>query len=192
MKRILLSTIAIAAMLTQTANAASYTIDSMHSKTGFEISHLVISTVDGRFNTFSGTVEMGNTLDKLQVNATIDANSIDTGIQKRDDHLRSPDFFDVAKYPSITFKSKKVSGSKDKLKILGDFTMHGVTKEITLNAKYLGSVVDQMGSERVAFQANTAIKRKDFGLAWNKLVEAGPMVGDDVSIKLTIEATKNK
>jgi polyisoprenoid-binding protein YceI len=109
---------------------------------------------------------------------------------RRDDHLRSPDFLDVNQYPSIAFKSKRGSLDGSVLKVVGDLTLHGVTKEVTLEGKYLGTVKDQSGNERIAAQASTRIDRKDFGLVWNKLIEAGPVVGDDVTISLKIEAVR--
>jgi polyisoprenoid-binding protein YceI len=170
--------------------AGKYTIDPAHTKLGFEISHLVISTVDGRFNKFSGDVEMNKKLDDTKVDASVDVASIDTGNTDRDNHLKSPDFFDAAKYPTITFKSKKITGSADKLKIAGDLTIHGVTKPVTLEGKYKGVVNDPFGFTRVAYALNTKISRKDFGLTWNKAIEAGPVVGDEVTITLNVEASK--
>lgn len=190
MKRYILPLLALLA--SAPAFAASYNLDPAHTKVGFAISHLVISTVEGRFNRFNGTIDMGDKLENMQVSAEINTDSVDTGIADRDKHLRSPDFFDVEKYPTISFKSKKVGGTKEKLKIAGELTIHGVTKPVTLEGKYLGSVKDMQQVERVAFEASTKIKRKDYGLVWNKLVEAGPAVGDDVKISLLVEATKAK
>lgn len=167
-----------------------YSIDPAHSKVGFEISHLVISTVEGRFNTYTGSVDLGKNIEDTKVEASIDAASVDTGNADRDKHLKSPDFFDVEKFPKITFISKKVSGSVDALKIQGDLTMHGVTKPITLEGKYLGAVNDPFGNTKTAFQVKAKIKRKDFGLVWSKVVEAGPVVGDEVELELRIEAGK--
>lgn len=174
------------------AASGKYQIDPSHSKVGFEISHLVVSSVEGRFNTHKGELVVGDKPEKLEVNSEIETASIDTGIADRDKHLRSPDFFDVEKFPKITFKSKKVTGSPEKLKIVGDLTIHGVTKEVTLDGKFKGAVKGMYGEERVAYEANTKIKRKDFGLNWGKLVEAGPVVGDEVTISLKVEATKQK
>lgn len=167
-----------------------YDLDPAHSKVGFEIAHLVISTVEGRFGTYTGEVSVGKK-SELSFSTEIDVASIDTGIGDRDKHLKSADFFDAEKFPKITFKSKSVKGDK-KLKITGDLTIHGVTKEVVLDGKYLGSVKDGYGNERLAFQANTKIKRSDYGLKWNKLIEVGPTVGDEVSISLKVEAIKKK
>ena len=170
----------------------NFSIDPMHSKIGFAVPHLVISSVEGRFNTFSGNLVLTNDPSKSSVTATIDPSTLDTGMTKRDEHLKSPDFFDVAKYPTITFVSKKVSFKKNEIKIVGDFTLHGVTKEVTLNGKYLGSVKDMMGIDRIAAEAKTKLNRRQYGLIWNKAIEAGPIVGDDIEITLKIEATRNK
>ena len=169
-----------------------YAIDSMHSSVAFEIPHLVISSVEGKFKSFSGNLDLKKDLDDSSVTATIDVASIDTGVEKRDNHLKSGDFFDAAKHKSITFKSTKVSGSAKDLKIKGDLTIKGITKTVTLKGKLLGSVTDGYGNQKVAFTAKTEISRKDFGLTWNNMVEAGPVVGDEVTIELKIQAAKQK
>ena len=170
--------------------AGKYSLDAAHTKVGFEIDHLVISSVEGRFDKFSGAIDMDKKIDETKFDTTIDVNSISTGNVDRDTHLKSPDFFDAAKYPTITFKSKKVSGTADNLKISGDLTIKGVTKPVVLEGKYTGVVNDPFGFTRVAFNASTKISRKDFGLTWSKTVEAGPVVGDEVTISLKIEGAK--
>jgi polyisoprenoid-binding protein YceI len=155
----------------------------------------MVSTVRGDFRKVTGTV----TLDdkdptKSTVDATIDVSSINTGIEKRDDHLKSPDFFDVAKYPSMTFKSKKIqnAGGEGKYKITGDLTLHGTTKEVVLDFEgNLKPVKDPMGKTRIGGIASTKLNRKDFGLAWNKALETGGVVvGDDVTITIDMEMTQ--
>jgi polyisoprenoid-binding protein YceI len=116
--------------------------------------------------------------------------SIDTGNAKRDDHLRSPDFFDVKKFPKMTFESTGVKGTPESFKLEGNLTLHGVTKAVEFDGKMLGSINDGFGNERAAFTATTTIKRADFGLTWNKAIEAGPVVGDTLTITLKVEATK--
>jgi polyisoprenoid-binding protein YceI len=170
--------------------AGSYAIDPAHSKVGFEISHLVISTVEGRFDTFTGSVEMGKKIDDTKISASITVDSVSTGNADRDKHLKSPDFFDSAKFSTITFTSKSVSGPEDNLTIKGDLTIRGVTKPITLMGKYTGVVNDPFGNTKVAFNAKGKLSRKDYGLVWNKLVEAGPVVGDEVTLDLRVEAGK--
>lgn len=191
-KMILVSAMSLMSLTAMAAGIpeGKYDLDPSHSKVGFEIAHLVISTVEGRFGTYTGEVNVGKKSD-LSFNADIEVASIDTGIGDRDKHLKSADFFDAEKFPKITFKSKSVKGDKN-LKITGDLTIHGVTKEVVLEGKYLGSVKDGYGNDRLAFQANTKIKRSDFGLKWNKLIEVGPTVGDEVSISLKVEAIKKK
>jgi polyisoprenoid-binding protein YceI len=168
----------------------NYSIDPAHSKVGFEIPHLVISTVEGRFPTFEGTVTAGKKFQDTKIEAKVDVGSIDTGVKKRDEHLKSEDFFDAAKYPAMTFKSSKITGGPQSFKMEGDLTIHGVTKKVTFDSRYLGSVKDAYGNTKAAFSAKTKISRKAFGLTWGKMVEAGPVVGDEVTIDLRIQAAK--
>ena len=117
--------------------------------------------------------------------------SIDTSDKKRDAHLKSPDFFDAAKFPLMTFKSSTVTGTPESFKLEGDLTIKGVTKKVVFDAKYLGSATDPWGSVRAAFVAKTKISRKEFGLVWNKMIETGPVVGDEVTIELKAETIKS-
>lgn len=172
--------------------AGKYDIDPMHSKVGFEIPHLVISSVEGKFNTFSGAMDLQDKFEKSKVEASIDVASIDTGVTDRDTHLKSPDFFDAAKFPKLSFKSTKIEGKPESFKLTGDLTIHGVTKKVTLDGKYLGTVKDAYGQQKVAFNATGKINRKDFGLTWGKAVEAGPVVGDEVTLSLKIQAAPAK
>lgn len=170
----------------------TYKIDTAHSKVGFEVPHLVVATVEGKFTDFEGTLIIDSKLEKSKVEVSIKAASVNTDNKDRDDHLRSPDFFDAKKYEKLSFKSKKISGPEDNLKVAGDLTLRGVTKPVVLDAKYTGKVTDPWGNERVAFRASTKINRKDFGLSWNKAVELGPVVGDEVTLDLRVEAIKEK
>lgn len=193
MKTLILSSLVTLASLSAFAKnipAGTYNIDPAHSKLGFEIPHLVISTVEGRFAKFDGSLTVDSKLDKSKANVSIDVTSISTENKDRDDHLKSPDFFDVAKYPKMTFVTKKVIGNGDNLKIVGDLTLKGKTKEVTLDVKYLGDVKDGYGNSKVAFSATGKINRKDFGLTWSSMVEAGPVVGDEVTLVLKIQAAK--
>jgi polyisoprenoid-binding protein YceI len=169
----------------------NYKIDPVHSSVGFKIRHL-FSYVSGKFIKFEGafTVDFDHP-EKSSVTATIQTASIDTGEPKRDDHLRGPDFFDAAKFPTITFKSKSVkSTGKDKGDIVGDFTMHGVTREVTLHAKFLGKGTG-MGGEISGWQLTTEpLKRTDYGLNWSKAIEGTAVVGEEVEITIEIEAHK--
>ncbi|HUK84201.1 MAG TPA: YceI family protein [Verrucomicrobiae bacterium] len=173
--------------------ADTYQIDPAHTSVGFTVSHLVISEVSGRFNDVAGSVTYDP--DKKAVTgaeATIQAKSIDTKIAKRDDHLRSPDFFDVEKYPTITFEATKVETDGGKTIMVGKFTMHGVTKEIRLPFTLKGPIKNPMGpGTRLGVSAETTLDRKDYGLTWNKALETGGvMVGEDVKISISAEAVK--
>jgi polyisoprenoid-binding protein YceI len=170
--------------------AGTYQVDPAHSRVGFEVPHLVISTVEGRFGVAEGTITLKDKFEKSHVKASAEIGSIDTSNAKRDEHLRSADFFDAAKHPKMTFDSKSIKGTPESFKMTGDLTIKGVKKSVVFDGKYLGSVNDGMGNDKVAFTATTQIKRADFGLTWNKAVEAGPVVGDTVTITLKIEAGK--
>jgi polyisoprenoid-binding protein YceI len=193
-KKTLLSAVAALVLLPSLASAAPYKIDGSHSSVGFSVRHLVISQVRGQFTNVAGTVAVDDKdLAKSTVEATIDAASISTQVADRDTHLKSPDFLDTAKYPTITFKSTKVAkAGKDALKVTGDLTMHGVTKPVVLAVTTTPEVKGMYGETRRGFSATTKISRKDFGLTWNKLVEAGPAVGDEVVITLDLEAVKDQ
>ncbi len=167
-----------------------YNIDPMHSKVSFEIPHLVISSVEGSFKQFGGVIDLNKDFAKSKADVAVEIASIDTGVKDRDDHLKSPDFFDQAKHAQMTFKSKKISGKAEDFKLTGDLTIKGVTKSVTFEGKFLGNVTDGYGNRKAAFKATTKINRKDFGLTWGKMVEAGPVVGDEVEIKLNVQAAK--
>jgi len=154
----------------------------------------VISNVRGEFGAYQGKLILDEAdVTKSAVDASIDVNSLSTKVADRDAHLKSPDFFDVAKYPTITFKSTKVAkAGKDRLKVTGDLTLHGVTKPVVLDVSTSPEVKGMFGETRRAFAATTKIDRKDFGLTWNKLVEAGPAVGDQVRIVLDLELVKDQ
>jgi polyisoprenoid-binding protein YceI len=167
-----------------------YSLDAAHSKVGFDVSHLVIASVEGRFNGVTGEIEMGKKIEDTKITAKVDIKTVNTGNGDRDKHLMSPEFFDAEKFPEMTFVSKSISGKADALKIKGDLTMHGVTKAVTLDGKYSGVANDPFGNTKIAFQAKAKINRKDYGLTWSKMVEAGPVVGDEVMIELKVEAGK--
>ena len=176
------------------AQADTWAIDPAHTTVEFSVRHMMISNVKGRFDKVSGTVSANGTdPNSVQISATIDANSINTHNEQRDEHLKSPDFLDVAKYPTITFKSTKVEPAvTGKWKLIGDLTLHGVTKPIVLEVDGPAPPIkDPYGKTRAGASASTKIDRKDFGLTWSKALEAGGvMVGDDVSISIEIEAIK--
>jgi polyisoprenoid-binding protein YceI len=170
-----------------------WNIDTAHSTAGFTVKHLMVSTVPGSFGKVTGkiTYDPKNPA-TLAVDATIDASTITTNNERRDTHLKSPDFFEVAKYPTITFKSKKATpGAGGTAKLVGDLTMHGVTKEVTLDVSDLGQPINNGRNFVVGATASTTIKRSDWGLTWNRALEAGGVtVSDEVKITLGIEATK--
>jgi polyisoprenoid-binding protein YceI len=170
-------------------SVSSYTIDKSHSEALFQVRHLV-TRVRGRFDDFEGTLnfDAGNP-GASSVSVTIQATSIDTNEKDRDTHLRSADFFDVEKFPQVTFKSTSITGSGENYRVVGDLTIHGVTKEVTLPATFLGTAKDPWGNDRVGFESELTINRKDFGLNWNTALEAGGfLVGDDIKISLSVQA----
>lgn len=187
----LLTAPAFAALLSSSAFAATYDVDPAHTKVGFEVPHMVISTVEGRFNKFTGKVDLDEKkFEKSKFEMNVDVASVDTGIAKRDDHLRNTDFFEASKFPEMKFESTEVKGKPGSFQLIGNLTIKGVTKKVTFDAKHLGNVNDGFGNDRAAFSAKTKINRKDFGLAFASMMEKGPVVGDEVTIDLRVEATK--
>ena len=166
--------------------ASEYVLDTTHSNVGFSIKHLMISNVKGNFKSYDAELEFDEktkTITKLE--ATIDTASVDTGIEKRDDHLKSSDFFNAEKFPSI----KYVMTSMGKEYLIGNLTMNGITKEIKLKSTIHGVIKDMQGNLRVGFTLEGDIKRENFGLTWNKILESGGfVVGNDVKITIDIEA----
>ncbi len=195
------STLAVALVLAAAGVAAaplnaaqSYKIDPVHSEVSFQVRHLV-STVTGKFDKFQGTVVM-DPQDPAASNVSfqIDASSIDTGVDKRDNHLRSQDFFYVEKYPEITFKSEKVAATgKDSYDVTGTLTMRGVAKEVTLPVKFLGTAGDPWGNTRAGFSTTTTLDRQDYGINWNQALDQGGfLLGDDVTVSINLEAVQQK
>lgn len=177
------------------ATTETYKLDAEHTNVGFRVSHLVFSKVSGRFNKSEGVIVLDPAdLTKGSVSVTIDAGSIDTNEPARDKHLKSDAFFDVEKYPKITFQSTRVRKAGDKkLQIDGNLTMHGTTRPVTLDVDVLGFGPDGYGAYRAGFEARTRINRQDFDVSWNDVVEGGGlMVGDDVDIILSLEAIRQK
>jgi polyisoprenoid-binding protein YceI len=186
--------LALVLLVPSLARAAVWELDPAHSSIGFGVRHMMISTVRGEFHTFTGqaTGDPAHPTDAA-VEATIQAGSLDTRNDKRDGHLKSPDFFDVEKFPTITFKSKKVEpGAAGHVKVTGDLTLHGVTKEVVLDVEGpTPAIKDPMGNTKAGAHATTTINRKDFGIVWNKAMDGGGlMVGDDVDVTIDVEAAK--
>lgn len=191
MKKLLLVVAALAPAFAS-AGTSTWNVDPMHSRVGFAVKHLVISTVRGEFKKYEGKVVLDDAdLTKSTVEATIDPATIDTGVADRDGHLRSPDFFDVAKNPTVTFKSTKVAAAgPGKLAVTGDLTLRGVTKPVVLDVELSPEVKGMYGETRRGVTATGTIDRKAFGLAWSKVVEAGPVVADEVTLSFELEIVK--
>jgi polyisoprenoid-binding protein YceI len=169
--------------------AETFVVDKVHSEASFQIRHFV-SKVRGRFTDFGGTIQVDRANpDKSSVEYTIKTASIDTANERRDGHLKSPDFFDAEKHPEISFKSSKVvPKGQDRYDVTGTFTMHGVSKEITVPVAFLGFAKTQRG-EKAGFEVTTTINRKDFGITWNQAMDTGGFVlGDEVTVAINIEA----
>lgn len=172
-----------------------WNIDGSHSTAEFSVRHLMITNVKGRFGTLSGTVDYDpEKPEASQIDVTIDATSIDTRDEKRDAHLRSPDFFDVEKFPSLTFKSTSVVKTDDGFAATGDLTIHGVTKPVTLEVEGPSDQnKDPWGNTRIGASATAKINRKDFGLNWNAALEAGGvLVGEQVKISIEVSLVQAK
>lgn len=167
--------------------------DQSHAKVGFSISHFGISETEGKFTKFDGTVLSAKSdFSDAKIDFSIDVNSINTEDEKRDTHLKSPDFFDVAKYPSIVFKGKSLkSTGKNKYKLTGDLSMHGVTKSIELDVIYKGTVFDPFKNTKAGFKITGSLDRTEFGLNWNGKLSTGDLlVGNEVSLDVNIELIK--
>jgi polyisoprenoid-binding protein YceI len=186
--------IAMLVTLPVLAHAETWQIDPAHTNVEFSVRHMMISNVKGQFQKTSGTVDVnGKDPTSAKIDATIDATSINTRVDKRDAHLKSPAFLDVDKFPTITFKSTKVEADgPGKWNVTGDLTLHGVTKPVVLEVEGTGAPInDPMGNTRAGASATTKIKRSDFGLTWNQPLETGGvMVGDEVAISIDVEAVK--
>ncbi|MBF6599639.1 MAG: YceI family protein [Dehalococcoidia bacterium] len=178
-------------MTTAAAGISTWTIDNAHSSAEFSVKAMMISTVKGRFRTLGGQVQIDEAQpERSSVVATIDASSIDTGVEMRDEHLRSADFFDAPNYAEIAFRSTRVEKVDDaRWRVTGELTMRGETREVVLDTEYEGQIRDAYGKQRAAFTATTSIQRKDFGLNWNGVIESGGvLVGDRVRIELRVAA----
>jgi len=172
------------------SSTKTYKIDKAHSEIVFQVRHL-LTRVRGRFSEFDGTISYDEANpERSSVDVRIQAASVDTNEPDRDKHLRTGDFFDVEKFQTLTFKSTRVRKKGDeRFDVDGDLTIHGVTRPVTLTATFLGKAKDPWGNERLGFEAETAINRKDFGLAWNAALETGGfLVGDEVKISVSVQA----
>jgi polyisoprenoid-binding protein YceI len=185
--------LALALASTSVFAADSYAVDPVHSNVTFTIRHLV-SKVTGKFDDFSGTVNVDpKKLATSSVDFAIKVASIDTGNGDRDKHLKSGDFFDAEKYPEITFKSSSVKAAgKDKYSVAGTLTMHGVSKHVVLPVEFGGFGKDMQGNEKAGFELSTKLDRKEYGINWNKAVDNGTLLGDEVAVTINLETSKKK
>ena len=189
------SALALLASLSALAQTSSWTIDPAHSTAQFTVRHMGISNVTGNFTKLSGNVVLNEKdVTQSQVSATIEVNSVDTRVEMRDKDLKSPTFFDVEKFPTIEFKSKRIIGSGGKVQVIGDLTIHGTTREVTLDGEGpTPEMTDPWGNSRRGFSATTAINRKDFNLVYNNLLKTGEaVIGDNVKIQIDVELVKKK
>ncbi len=194
MKRTLISAVTLALALPALALAepVTYKVDADHSGVGFTIRHFVTNT-PGRFKDFTGTIvyDKDNPAGS-KVEFTVQAASIDTANDDRDKHLRSADFFDVEKFPTLTFTSTGVKGvDKDTLEVTGDLTMHGVTKRVTIPVELLGTAKTPNG-EKAGFETSFTLNRKDYGIVWNRVMDAGPVLSEDVKVTISIESDRQQ
>jgi polyisoprenoid-binding protein YceI len=181
---------------TAAAQRTTWNIDPAHTLVEFSAKHMMITTVKGRFSDVKGAITIDEAQpDRSTAEATIDANSIDTRTADRDKHLRSAEFLDVAQFLTVTFKSRRIQGASNQqgkaFKVTGDLTVHGVTREVTLDTTYEGRGKDPWGGERVSFSADTKIDRRDFGLVWNATLETGGvLVSNDIKIHIEVQAVR--
>ncbi|MGH9065635.1 MAG: YceI family protein [Acidimicrobiales bacterium] len=187
-----MSTAATTSEIAAQLPVGTWKLDPVHTSVEFTARHMMVSKVKGRFKTFSGTITVAEDPLASSVTASIDPASVDTHEEKRDAHLRSPDFFDVEKFPTIEFESTSVRPGSGGHVLTGDLTIHGVTRTVELDLEHNGTGPDPYGGTRTGFTATTEINRKDFGLVWNAAIEGtgGVVVGDKVGITLEVEAVK--
>ncbi len=173
-------------------SSSEWNIDTAHSGINFSVRHMVVSKVRGRFGKYSGKAQLADDLTKSKVEVSIETASIDTGTADRDTHLRSADFFDVEKYPTINFRSTRVEQvTEERFRLIGELTIRGVTREVSLDVDYGGRGKDPWGNERAGFSARGAVDRKEFGLKWNQALETGGvLVGDRVDIEIEVELVR--
>jgi len=174
------------------ATLTKWVLDPMHSEVQFKVKHLVISTVTGSFKTFEGSLETDNDdFTDANINFSLEVDSIDTNQEQRDGHLKGPEFFDAEKYPKISFKSTSFTKDGDDYKLVGDLTIKGITKSVTLNVEHGGTAGDFYGNTKAGFEITGKINRKDFGLTWDGVTEAGSIVvGEDIKLIINVQFAK--
>lgn len=179
--------------ITQTKpQAGTWTIDPTHTHVGFVARHLVATKVRGSFESFAGTIDVAEDLTESTVSVEIDAASISTGAEDRDNHLRSGDFFDADAFPTLTFASKAIESlGGDRYRMIGDLTIKDVTRSVALDVEYLGMNVDPWGNDKIALEASTRIDREEWGLTWNAALETGGvLVSKEIAIEIEVQASK--
>ncbi len=175
------------------STAAHFTIDASHSNVGFSVRHMMITNVKGEFDSFKGSVQYDSRApEAATISVEVDVASINTREEKRDAHLRSADFFDVEKYPKMTFASRRVTRKGDNLEVLGDLTIHGTTREVTLSVSDITAEhTDPWGNKRIGASAKTKVRRSDYGMQWNAALEAGGvLVADEVTISIDVSLVR--
>ena len=166
-----------------------YDIDPVHTRVSFTIPHFVISQVEGRFNDIKGDFTIAEPFAASKANVTVAIKSVDTGVQKRDDDLRSKYFFEVAKYPTMKFVTKSIAGNAESFKVVGALTIKDVTKDVTFDGKLGGSLKNPWGSERAALTMTGVVDRRDYHIDYNEMTELGPGIGNDVTIRISVDGT---
>ncbi len=192
-QRILFSAVSIGLLSSGSASAADkFEIDPAHSYIGFSVRHMVVSNVKGNFTDFSGTIMYDeDNISKSSVNVKINAASINTDNERRDNHLRSADFFEVEKFPEMTFESSRIEKKDNDYIMHGLLTMHGIKKEIAIPFEIIGHVTDPRGNERIGFEGSTELNRRDYGIAYDAVIEGGGLVaGNNIKIDIQVEAIK--
>ena len=177
----------------ETAVKTLWNVDTMHSEITFKVKHLVISTVTGKFNAFDANLEAdGDDFENAEINFSADINSINTGVADRDAHLKSDDFFNAAQFPKMTFSSTSFEKTGEgTFKLVGELTIRDITKEVTLDVDHGGTVVDPYGQRKAGFEITGSINRKEFGLQWSAVTEAGSIVvGDEVKLNLNVQVVQ--
>jgi polyisoprenoid-binding protein YceI len=189
MRKVMLGVLLVLSFMSSVVLADNYKIDTAHSNVGFVVKHMMISNTSGTFNKYDGTIVYNpSDLANSKIDITIDVDSIDTRNEQRDGHLKSPDFFDAAKFPTITFVSKKITPTD----ITGDLTMKGVTKEVTLPLVVTGPVKGMMG-DVIGINGTFVLNRQDYGITYNKALDQGGLaVGNDVTVNVSVEAGKEE
>jgi polyisoprenoid-binding protein YceI len=173
--------------------AGTWQIDASHSAVNLSVRHLMVSKVRGRFSSFEGTITIGDDLAGTTVVADVDTASVDTNDETRDQHLRNADFFDVERYPTMSFRSTKVESDGDEYRLHGELTIKDVTRPVVFDVEFGGVTEDPWGNTKAGFDAKATVNRKDFGLTWNAPLETGGvLVGDKVTIELDIEAALDR